>query len=259
MKRHLGWVLVALAVVLPRPAPAQTILNTERFQLGEVEGFHASIDLSASLRRGNTRLFDVAASGMVGTLTGRHWPRLIFGGRYLSNDDRSILDQQFAQLRYSWIVSPETQTFHFVQAQKNETLLLRSRWLVGSGLRRTLVQSPSSLVAIGTGAMLEWEELDPARIGSDDPSSSRVARMTNMAVLSHDFEGGARILNILYVQPDVSEFGDLRLLNDLALLVPLSARLRTTLSMEWRRDTRPPSTLGRDDLTLRAGFAIEVN
>jgi len=250
---------LAIAAVAPLHARSQTILNTERFQLGDVDGFHASVDLAASLQRGNKRVFDVSTSGMVGFVSGRHWPRIIFGGKYLSDDSRSILDQQFFQLRYSFIFSPDTQSFHFVQAQKNETLLLRSRWLVGSGVRRAFVNSPTTQVAVGTGAMIEWEELEPGRIGSGDQASTRALRMANMAVLSYAFDGGARILNILYVQPEFSDLGDLRLLNDLGLIVPLSSRLRSTISLEWRRDSRPPSTLEHDDLTLKAGFALEVN
>jgi len=248
-----------MTAVAPLPARSQTILNTERFQLGDVDGFHASVDLAASLQRGNRRVFDVSTSGMVGVISDRHWPRVIFGGRYLSDDNRSILDQQFLQLRYSFIFSPETQSFHFIQAQKNETLLLRSRWLIGSGMRWAFVNSPTTQLAVGTGAMIEWEELEPGRIGSDDEASARAWRMANMAVLSHEFDGGARILNILYAQPEFSDLGDVRLLNDLGLIVPLSSRLRTTLSLEWRRDSRPPSTLERDDLTIKAGFALEVN
>jgi len=248
---------LAVLVLAPGHAPAQTILNTERFQLREVEGIHASADLDISIQRGNTRLLNVSTSGMIGTLSGRHWPRVIFGGRYLSDDDRSILDEQFAQVRYSYILSPETRTFHFVQAQKNETLLLQSRWLVGSGLRRTMVDTGRTSIALGTGAMIEWEELEASRIGPDDQASSRAVRMTNLAVFSHDFPGGARVLNILYVQPDLSDPGDLRLLNDLALLIPLSDRFRTTVSLEWRRDSRPPSTLEGDDLNLKVGFGID--
>jgi hypothetical protein len=252
-----------LAVLLgwsaPSPATAQTILNTERFQLAEVDGFHASADLSFSLQRGNKDLLDVSTSGMVGTLSGRHWPRVIFGGKYLSTDDRAFLDQQFMQLRYSYILSPATQTFHFVQMQKNETLLLRSRWLLGTGVRRVLFESEGTTLALGTGVMREWERLEPGRVGPEDDPAQDALRMANLGVFSHEFGGGARILNIVYVQPDVRELSNVRVLNDLGLLIPLSARLRTTMSLEWRRDTRPPSTLERDDLTLRAGFALEFN
>lgn len=226
--------------------------------MGEVSGFHLGADLSASVQRGNTDLVDVAASGMVGVLEGRHWARVIFGGKYLSDDDRSILDQQFVQIRYSWVFSPRLRTFHFVQAQKNETLLLRSRWLLGTGIRRTFLSTERAALAAGTGLMGEWERLDAARVGPGDEARSGALRMANLATARWDFPGGARLLDILYLQPDVTRPDDVRILNDLALLVPLSGWLRATASLEWRRDTRPPSSLARDDLTLRVGLGADV-
>lgn len=251
--------LLAALILMPA-APtlsAQVILNTERFQLDEVEGFHLGADLSGSVQRGNSEVLNISTSGMTGVLSGRHWPRLIFGGNYLSDAERSILDQQFVQLRYSYVVSPETRTFHFVQAQKNETLLLRSRWLLGTGVRRTLVDSEQATLAMGTGVMGEWERLDPERVGPEDATSLEAIRVANLAVASWEFAGGARLLNILYVQPDLGDFGDVRVLNDLGLAVPVTTWVRTTLSLEWRRDSNPPSTLERDDLTLNVGIGID--
>ncbi len=240
------------------PAAAQSILNTERFQLREVDGFHFSGDFSMALQRGNTKLLDVSGSGMTGWLTGRHWGRVIFGGRYLSNDERAILDQEFVQLRYSYIFSPHTRSFHFVQTQRNETLRLRSRWLVGSGIQTNLIRGDGARLAVGTGVMQEWERLDAERLAPGDPTELNALRMANLAVFSRDFSGGGRILNILYLQPSLADFGDLRILNDLGVMAPISPRVRLTSSVEWRRDTRPPSVLERDDVTFRMGVGIDV-
>jgi hypothetical protein len=256
---RLGRLPVLLLLAAPLPLQGQTILNTERFQLAEVDGFHFSGDVSADLQRGNSRILDVRTSGIVGVLDGRHWPRMIFGGRYLSRRDDSLLDEQFVQLRYSYILSPDSRTFHFVQAQKNETLLLRSRWLLGSGVRKTFVRSGGVRLSAGTGLMGEWERLDSRALGPDDERRLRALRMANLAVASLDLDSGARILNILYLQPDVTDLGDLRILNELALLVPITHWIRATAALEWRRDTRPPSTLRRDDIRLRMGMGVDFH
>lgn len=253
--------LLLLLAVLLAAAPglhAQVILNTERFQMREVEAFHLGADLSGSFQRGNTDVLDLSTSGIVGYRHDRHWPRIIFGGRFLQDDNRSILDQQYVQLRYSYILTPSLQTFHFVQAQKNETLLLQSRWLLGTGVQRTFLETERSLITAGTGIMGEWERLDPARVAEEDLTSLDAVRMANVAVIRREFEGGARLLNISYLQPDLGEFSDLRILNDLALTVPITETVRFTSSLEWRRDTRPPSTLERDDLTMRMGIGFDI-
>lgn len=249
--------LAAVSLLLAAPLQAQTILNTERFQLADVDGFHLSGDLALDVQRGNTRILDARAAGMVGSLEGRHWPRVIFGGRFLSRRDDSLLDEQFVQLRYSYILSSATRTFHFIQAQKNESLLLQSRWLLGSGVRRTFLSTDRVRISAGTGLMGEWERLDPGTLGPEDERRLRALRMANLAVVSLELERGARILNILYLQPDVTDPGDLRVLNELGLLLPVTEWIRATMSLEWRRDTRPPSTLRRDDLKLRMGLGVE--
>ena len=216
-------------------------------------GPHVSADIALSLKRGNAEVLDLSSSGMFGTLVGRHWPRLIFGGRYLSDEEGSILDDQFVQLRYSYILSPETRTFHFLQVQKNQTLLLESRWLLGSGVRRTVLETERTSLSVGTGVMGEWERFDL----SDSPKESAL-RMANLAVLSWSLATGARILNILYVQPELRKLGDVRILNDLGLSMPLTAAFHATISLEWRRDTRPPAALSKDDVSLTAGFALDM-
>ncbi len=251
--------LVASLLVPPHEARAQVILNTERYQMTEVEGFHLNGDLSGSVQRGNRKILNLSTSGIVGYSAARHWPRLIFGGRFLRDDTRSILDQQYVQLRYSYLLSPRLQTFHFVQAQKNETLLLQSRWLLGSGLRWTFAETDRLLVAAGTGVMGEWERLDRGRLGPDDSSELDAVRMANLGVIRWSFASGAQLVNITYVQPDVTEFSDLRLLNDLGLSAPITDWARTSASLEWRRDTRPPSTLERDDLSIRLGLSFNIN
>ncbi len=252
-------ILIALFLMgAPAAAHGQVILNTERFQIEDVDGVHLGADLSASLQRGNTELLNVSSSGIVGVRHLRHWPRLIFGGQFLKDEDRSLVDQQFAQLRYSYIISPRLRTFHFVQAQKNETLLLESRWLVGTGVRHTFVRTDQLLVAAGTGAMGEWERLVRERVGPDDLTSLDAIRMANLGVFRWDFAEGARLINIVYVQPDLGEFSDMRILNDLGLSVPITERISSSMSLEWRHDTRPPSTLGKNDLTLKMGLGIDI-
>ncbi len=251
-------VLLAVLLITTPGLHAQVILNTERYQIREVDAFHLGADLSGSLQRGNTEVLDLSSSGIVGYRHERHWPRVIFGGRFLKDDDRSILDQQYIQLRYSYILTPSLQTFHFVQAQKNETLLLRSRWLLGTGVQRTFLETERTLISAGTGVMGEWERLDPDRVAEDDLTSLDAIRMANVAVVRREFQGGARLVNISYVQPDLGELSDLRILNDLGLTVPITETVRLTSSLEWRRDTRPPSTLARDDVTMRMGIGFDI-
>ena len=263
LRSFLGPALLFAAVALtglhPVSLEGQTILNTERFQLADVdEGLHISATLTGNGQWGNSRIMTLGTSGIAGVLSGSHWTRVIFGGRYISTEERAILDNRFVQLRHSYILAPELRTFHFVQVQRNESLRLRSRYLVGSGIQYALVQSEHTTFSLGTGLMGEWENLSADGVDPGTDARSRALRVANVAVLSHDLPTGARILNILYVQPDATAPSDVRVLNDLGLILPVSDRFRVTLSGEWRRDSRPPSVLRKDDLTFNVGVGIEV-
>jgi hypothetical protein len=127
---------------------------------------------------------------------------------------------------------------------------------VGGGLRLRILADEDDDLAVGTGVMWEDERLDPDRLGPTDEARSRVVRAANLAVYSRDLRDGVRVLNVLYFQPELTAPGDFRLLNDLAVLVQLSSAVELDIAAEWRHDSRPPSVLEKDDLSVNAGIGI---
>ena len=99
-------VLLGASQLASKGASGQAILNTEESQIREVSGLHANADLSLSITRGNSDVVNVRTSGIVGVMGERHWLRLMLGGRYLSNEKRSILDGQFVQLSLRRAIFP---------------------------------------------------------------------------------------------------------------------------------------------------------
>jgi hypothetical protein len=249
-----------LLLAPPAPASGQTILNVERFHSGEIRGTHAAITLSGKGTLGNSEVLDAKMEGIVGHRFARHWPRLILGGSYLrKRGEEPLFDNRFIQARYSYIVSERTEAFNFVQSQRNETLRLKERWLVGSGIRRQFGSGDGLSLNLGTGAMWELEEVtDDAVAPGEDPRSS-VIRMSNIIVVRHDFSEGARLVGTTYLQPRLDALHDFRLLSELALLVPVTTRVRLTVSTDWRHDSRPPPSLRADDFTLNFGIAYTLN
>ncbi len=248
---------LALALGAPAPSAAQTILNTERFQLSEVDGPHLTVNASATGRRGNSEIFVADASGIAGVVRGNHWTRVIFGGSYLRDGERSLLDARFVQLRYTWTARERLQTFHFAQAQQNESLRLRRRLLLGSGVQHRVLERERASLTLGTGAMLEWERLAPDAVDAGESNERNAVRMANLGVFRYRTQTGTEILNIVYLQPRFDAFPDLRILNDLGVTFPVTDGVRLTTSGEWRRDTRPPTNVKRDDLILRMGVSLD--
>lgn len=251
-------VILGLAVGSPSTGLSQGILNTERYQLESVTGTHANVDFSISGSAGNARLLNASASGIVGVRGDRHWVRLIGGGRYLADSERSVVDDRFVQLRHSLFATPGLELYQFAQYQANQTLLLESRWLLGGGVRTPIVSSERMALVVGTGAMLEVEDRDRSRIAESDDPRLRTVRLANQLVLTRRLAGGAKIQNIVYAQPALTRWSDLRLLNDLLLAAPLSDAVSLTLSLEWRHDSRPPARLKRNDLSFSTGISIDL-
>jgi putative salt-induced outer membrane protein YdiY len=250
---------LALLALLPAAAlPAQVILNTERFQLDEVEQAHGSVDASFNAAFGNVRVVNVATSGIVGYRGTRHWPRVIAGGQFLADGERRVLDENFVQLRYGYIFSDRTESFHFWQLQSNRSLLLRRRMLIGSGARTALVAGEASSLHVGTGLMYEAEDRNEARLQPNEESRLRTWRMANQLVARHRLSSGATVLNILYFQPAAGRPADFHLLNELGITAPLAERVSMTARAEWRHDSRPPAALRRDDLRIRMGLRVDV-
>lgn len=251
--------LAALLALGPAGASAQTILNVERFQMRDVEGFHLGATFSGNASFGNAELVNVRGEGIVGQRQGRHWPRLIFGGSYLRQRGReAILDNQFVQLRYSYELSSIWSTFHFIQLQRNQTLLLRERELVGSGVRAQVIRSERTQLDLGTGAMLEREVREAERLAPGDAERLSAIRMATLGVLTHELPTGARITGVLYHQPRFSHPGDFRLLQEVAVRAPITSTVGLTGSANWRHDSRPPAALRANDVGIAMGLSVDL-
>jgi len=250
----LGATLLLLGVV-SSPARSQTILNVERLQPGDVAGWHWGVEGGFSLSRGNTDKVDVGIGAVLGYRWTRDWLRLFGGLDYLSEDGAKVDNDRYLHVRFNHRLTDRWQTFHFVQVQSRYASLLRSRFLVGGGLRRNLIEGRTTL-DVGTGLMYESESLDPDEDIGDHPREARVWRMANLLVLTRSLTESVTLIGVSYVQPDLSDFGDFRTLVDLSLRIALTQNLDLTIQNEWRHDSRPPSGVEADDYSLKTGFAV---
>lgn len=250
--------LAAAAVAFPAILRAQSILNAEQYQPTDVSGFHLGLDVKASLTRGNARVLDVGGTGIVGYRVPSQWIRLIVGLQYLKTAGNGIVNDRFAHLRYNYDLTPRLRTFHFVQMQANQSLQLSDRELLGSGLRATVLTGKRGSLDIGVGAMLELERL--AVEARQAGASARTVdwRMADLAVATVRLGPKATLQDVAYVQPRLDAFSDIRILDNLNLLVPVTDLVKLEVSGEWRHDSRPPSGVLPDDFSLKTGLSILV-
>lgn len=250
--------LLAVACALAglvNPLGAQTILNVEREQPDDVEGFHWGVGGSASLARGNTENVDIDAGVVVGYRWTGDWLRMFGGLDFLSEDGEDVESDRYLHVRFNRRLTDRWKTFHFVQIQARLASLLQRRLLLGSGIRYRVLDGTTTF-DVGTGAMYESEDLDPDEDIGTHPVEARVWRMANLVVFTRPLTESVRLIAVSYIQPDFSDFGDLRALVDLSLRISLTENLDLTVQNEWRHDSRPPGDVEPNDYVLRTGFSV---
>lgn len=233
----------------------QAILNVERLQPGDVEGWHWGVEGALSVSRGNTKYEDLLAGVVLGHRWGDDWLRGFAGLDYRNERGKDLERDRYLHLRHNHWLTERWQSFHFIQLQTSERNLLQRRVLLGSGLRARVFGGRTTF-DLGTGAMYEMEDLDSGRITGPHPVESRLWRMANLVVATRELTESVRLVGVSYIQPAFSDFGDLRTLTDLSLLISLTDQLELVIRSEWRHDRRPPEKVDSEDFLLRTGFTF---
>lgn len=250
-------VLAVVAAGVTEPAGAQTILNVERLQPGDVQEWHWGAEGALSMSQGNSEYVDILAGLVLGHRWADDWLRGFAGIDYRSERGKGLESDRYLHVRFNHWLGERWQTFHFVQLQASHANLLQRRVLLGTGLRRRLLDGATTL-DVGTGAMHESEDLDPDRVTGAHPVESQAWRMANLVVATRRLTDSVRLIGVSYYQPDLSAFEDFRILADLSLLFSLTENVELVLRSEWRHDQRPPEDVERDDFVLRTGVTVSV-
>jgi len=247
-------IVLGLILAFPTPGMGQAILNVEGLRGEEVEGLHGELSGRVRFASGNTDLSQVGGNLGLGFLTTRHWLRAYGGIDRLEKEGKDLLDNRYLHLRYNYRFSGRFRTFHFVQIQANQNLLLDQRRLLGSGLRYRVLERAENRLEVGSGLMFEAERLNHEKLSPGEDPDTETIRMSNLVVGSGSLGEGRRWVTVVYYQPNVEGFEDYRLSGEVGLGVELVASLQLDVTLTWRHDSRAPANLEDDDLGLLTGF-----
>ncbi|MDQ6987705.1 MAG: DUF481 domain-containing protein [Mariprofundaceae bacterium] len=256
MKRLLLPSLV-MTYLLLYPALALAIVNVETVHVGApVDGFSATATASAGGAAGNSDRFRGRADGRLQWHADKHTDFAVFSYDYGSSRGRTDTNREFAHLRHRFQFAPAWTLEGFVQAERDEFARLSFRGLVGTGLRRTLLQKDAeAAVYLGLGMMYEREMLRRDFRTSDQRGES-LARANTYLSMQVKLNTQTRFSSTLFYQPSVSDFTDFRLLEEAALHVRLTDAMALRLNIEVRHDSRAPQTVKTTDFTYTTGITI---
>jgi hypothetical protein len=144
----------------------------------------------------------------------------------------------------------------FAQFQFDEFKRLRSRTLLGIGLREGLWLKPHFTFYVGAGVFHEWERLDEGVNLTAHENDWRANIYTSL-LYKMDKEERFQGTLILYFQPLMEALEDNRLIVDKGVRFKLNSFLFYNLNLLMSRDTRPPKNVRRTDWVYTTGFSID--
>lgn len=254
---RVGPLTIALGVGLfALPPGGLTQVNTEKLRSWRCEGLGGSADLGVHLSQGNLELLQVASGlrlvyarfppgatvARSSTIAGPPPIDLVYlvGDLAFGAQARETFQNMgFAHLRYTHMFSAAFGIEAFGQAQFNEFILIKERYLGGAGLRFEPVRAPALEVAVGSGWMLELEEYDVPRELEAEARAHRSTTYLTWALYAGD--PVLQVGNTTYFQPRLDRPSDYRILNEMEASVSVGDRLALVVGFSLRYDSEPPS------------------
>lgn len=243
-------ILVVVAVAAA-PVRAQVIRSYESLDRAAGESGYATLAFGFDGSMGNTEKAEFDLSGAVGHRGDRHWIRLYPSYLITRVGSETTEHERALHLRHSFRLSGVLSTYAFVQLQADDALDLDRRLLVGGGLRRRLLALEGGGLDLGVGVMWEEERIT----GGVRERALRGANLLSVA-------GSAGVVALTltgFYQQVLDDWGDYRAAFSGSAAVPLGAGWALDVSMRWRRDSRPPVEVERDDAGISVGLRFAVN
>lgn len=268
MRWRVGFVLWGGLLLAAAPALAQ--VNTEKLRSWETPGPSGSLDFALTVRSGNVSELLVGSSvraqwaelkADTATSSQAKLQELVYFIGDISLGIRTkerFKNAGFAHVRWTHMWSGSLGSELFVQAQYNEFIRLQQRYLGGLGARWEFIEGRNFEVIVGSGYMLEFEQYD---VPEDGPDGRRVLahRWTNyLSLKGYLKDPKVTLVETVYAQPRLSDFGDYRILSEAELAITITDRLEVVAGLYLRYDSQPVVDVDPLDLTflnrLRVGF-----
>jgi len=173
-----------------------------------------------------------------------NWNRfLILNYSRREKDDKINEDNTFLHLRFAKKISSLIAAEFFIQTNEKPLEKIEERNLIGLGLRFSPIQN----LRLGIGVFDENEK----RINLDERNTLRANSYLNYLV---NISNNTSFNTLIYFQPDVEDFSELRSLLRLGLRVKATDNFFITINYEYAHDSSPP--IGTDKKNSKYGFKI---
>lgn len=242
--------LVGLALMLSlcmASATASAIVNIED-QRNDGDGTTGTARVSISGDSGNSDRSDVGLGFRLFRREQGTESLLLANYAYGESQGVKNSNRSFVHVRHGTTVRPGTMVEGFAQAERDDFARLAFRGLVGAGLRFPM-QNETFRASLGVGAFHSWERLTDGL--PNERRDERLWRANLYFSIDRKLDTGLHLHSSTYLQPRIGSMNDFRVLEQLALSVPVTDAVGLRLSLDVLHDRRPPLTVERTDLHYR--------
>ena len=242
------FVCFLLALALTSPAHAGVILNTLEGGADSDPGVSGRIGGLFSAKGGNSEEISLEAGGRLDWADGIQRVRLQVTGDYEENSGIETERNIVGHLRHNRQLSARFSSVLFAQIQHNPFQHLKRRWLLGAGPRFDMVRVEQDLIAFGATPMLEIERVEGA-----EESLTR-GRLSTFVQLSRRLSASTRLTGTAFYQPLFADFGAVRAVGDVALVVDVTGSLELKTGYSVEHNSEPPAGVAETDWSTYLGL-----
>lgn len=233
---------------------AQSVVNTESNRLDTLEnGIRGNIELGLNFVQNINNVFQTQNSSLFQWNNDKH-SVMSFNALNLSVfNDSKVLNDGVQYLRYSYQLKKFLDLETFGQAQYNEIIKIRGRYLMGLGLRLHIFDAEKDSVKLHLSShyMREYEEETTGII-------NRHHRLNNVLSFGWPINDKIDLNLIAYYQPDMQNFKDFRFSSEAGVEIEILKRLTFKYSMAWFYDENPPEGINRIFYNIRNTLLFEI-
>ena len=247
--------LVSL-ILLCGPFYAHAIVSMENIHLGKPpQGFAGSYQLDLTLETGNTEQTDAGTGIKLQWTEGKITDFILANYEYGETAGVTNKNKGFAHYRHIEQLDDRFAWEGFTQLSSNQFTNLTLRALAGGGARITLGKvTDRQAFFLGLGMFYEREELDS--IYPDEAAIENTLRANTYLVMKYQFNAFVSLVSTTYYQPDLSDFSDFRVIEDLSLVSKLNESLSINIGIDIAHDSKPPRDIKETDSSLKVGIVV---
>lgn len=235
---------------------AHAIVSMENIHLGKPpQGFVGSYQLDLALETGNTEQADAATGVKLQWTEGKITDFVLANYEYGESARVTNKNKGFAHYRHIEQLDNRFAWEGFTQLSSNQFTNLTLRALAGGGVRITLGEvTDSQAFFLGLGMFYEREELDSKY--PDEAAIENTLRANTYLVMKYHFNAFVSLVSTTYYQPDLSDFTDFRVIEDLSLVSKLNDALSINVAIDIGHDSMPPRDIKKTDSSVKVGIVV---